>query len=115
MVRPTAERVLSRLWRCCSIGLIATAALAQLILLDPGEPATAALLPAEAMEECLRAALASPLALLLRAQRCRRGSADRGHDLDATPEPSSAVFDVELCISSSQHETSWMIVMMNFQ
>ena len=67
MVRPTAERVLSRLWRCCSIGLIATAALAQLILLDPGEPATAALLPAEAMEECLRAALASPLALLPRA------------------------------------------------
>ena len=67
MVRPTAERLLSRLWRCCSIGLIATAALAQLILLDPGEPATAALLTAEAMEECLRAALASPLALLPRA------------------------------------------------
>ena len=51
MVRPTAERLLSRLWRCCSIALIATAALAQLVLLDPGEPATAALLPAEAMEE----------------------------------------------------------------
>ena len=67
MVRPIAERLLSRLWRCCSIGLIATAALAQLVLLDPGEPATAALLPAEAMEECLRAALASPLALLPRA------------------------------------------------
>jgi hypothetical protein len=67
MVRPTAERLLSRLWRCCSIALIATAALAQLVLLDPGEPATAALLPAEAMEECLRAALASPLALLPRA------------------------------------------------
>ena len=67
MVRPTAERLLSRLWRCCSIGLIASAALAQLVLLDPGEPATAALLPAEAMEECLRAALASPLALLPRA------------------------------------------------
>jgi len=53
----------------------------------------------------------------LRAQRCRRGSADRGHDLDAIPEPSSAVFEVELCISSFDYckVGDVRIVMMNFQ
>ena len=42
---------------------------------------------------------------------------DRGHDLDAIPEPTSAVYGIELCISSSEDalEQSWMIVMMNFQ
>ena len=42
---------------------------------------------------------------------------DRGHDLDAIPEPRSAVSEVELCISSSEDalEQSSMIVMMNFQ
>ena len=42
---------------------------------------------------------------------------DRGHDLDAIPEPTSAVSGIELCISalSNALETSWMVVMMNFQ
>ena len=126
MVRPTAERLLSRLWRCCSIGLIATAALAQLILLDPGEPATAALLPAEAMEEC-RAGRATFAVLSLThnykviAREVPRAEmqacmGDRGHDLDAIPEPTSAVYGIELCISSSEDALEVVrIVMMNFQ
>ena len=42
---------------------------------------------------------------------------DRGHDLDAIPEPRSAVSGIELCISALRMrlEESWMKVMMNFQ
>ena len=41
---------------------------------------------------------------------------DRGHDLDAIPEPTSAVSEVELCISSSEDALEVVrIVMMNFQ
>ena len=42
---------------------------------------------------------------------------DRGYDLDAIPESRSAVSEVELCIRalSNALETSWMVVMMNFQ
>ena len=42
---------------------------------------------------------------------------DHGHDLDAIPEPRSAVSEVELCIRalSNALEESSMIVMMNFQ
>ena len=39
---------------------------------------------------------------------------DRGHDLDAIPEPTSAVSEVELCISSFDY-CNVMVVMMNFQ
>ena len=41
---------------------------------------------------------------------------DRGHDLDAIPEPTSAVYGIELCISSSEDALEVVrIVMMNFQ
>ena len=41
---------------------------------------------------------------------------DRGHDLDAIPEPRSAVSGIELCISSSEDALEVVrIVMMNFQ
>ena len=42
---------------------------------------------------------------------------DGGHDLDAIPEPRSAVSGIELCISALRMrlEESWMVVMMNFQ
>ena len=45
------------------------------------------------------------------------GVGDRGHDLDAIPEPRSAVSEVELCISSFDYckVGDVRIVMMNFQ